>query len=190
MVGGYEDERGDAAKNSLSLLRALHDDPRRVEVRHFCVGPYNTRQTMAHELRVGPGGALGPKTAVLKGFSDSAFFFLTCHACLLSCQALKQIVVCRHRAGPEVPDALSRHLRLGAVLRLRPPDQRQAAGAPRWDPARHRGAPQDGRVHLQAQVAQEQGQGGEIGTVLRESLSVLLAVVACCLLCSDTNSVW
>ena len=28
VFGGYEDERGDAAKNSMSLLRALHDDPR------------------------------------------------------------------------------------------------------------------------------------------------------------------
>lgn len=43
VVGGYEDERGDAAKNSLSLLHALHDDPRTVELRHFCVGPYNTQ---------------------------------------------------------------------------------------------------------------------------------------------------
>ena len=42
VFGGYEDERGDAAKNSMSLLRALHDDPRALELRHFCVGPYNT----------------------------------------------------------------------------------------------------------------------------------------------------
>ena len=28
VFGGYEDERGDAAKNSMSLLRALYDDPR------------------------------------------------------------------------------------------------------------------------------------------------------------------
>ena len=28
VFGGYEDERGDAAKNSMSLLRVLHDDPR------------------------------------------------------------------------------------------------------------------------------------------------------------------
>ena len=43
VVGGYEDERGDASKNSLSLLTALHEDPRLMELRHFCVGPYNTR---------------------------------------------------------------------------------------------------------------------------------------------------
>ena len=42
VFGGYEDERGDAAKNSMSLLRALHDDSRALELRHFCVGPYNT----------------------------------------------------------------------------------------------------------------------------------------------------
>ncbi len=42
VFGGYEDERGDAAKNSMSLLHALHADPRTLELRHFCVGQYNT----------------------------------------------------------------------------------------------------------------------------------------------------
>jgi hypothetical protein len=42
VFGGYEDDRGDAAKNSMSLLRALQDDPRTMELRYFCVGPYNT----------------------------------------------------------------------------------------------------------------------------------------------------
>ena len=85
VVGGYEDERGDAAKaekpfcfsqyfsqkiiahfqNSMSLLRALHEEPRLVEVRHFCVGPYNTRDTEPGERN--GGGAVGPKTAILKG---------------------------------------------------------------------------------------------------------------------------
>jgi hypothetical protein len=42
VIGGYTDERGDAAKNSLTLLRTLHEDPRVMELRHFCVGAYNT----------------------------------------------------------------------------------------------------------------------------------------------------
>jgi len=42
VFGGYTDERGDAAKNSMSLLSALHESDRVVEVVHFCVGPYNT----------------------------------------------------------------------------------------------------------------------------------------------------
>eukprot|EP00095_Tigriopus_kingsejongensis_P011842 maker-scaffold1129_size60621-snap-gene-0.12 protein:Tk11842 transcript:maker-scaffold1129_size60621-snap-gene-0.12-mRNA-1 annotation:"n-terminal asparagine amidohydrolase" len=67
ITGGYEDERGDAAKNSMSLLRALHEDARLVELRHFCVGPYNT--TAASEEKVGPHLRLGPKTAILKGMA-------------------------------------------------------------------------------------------------------------------------
>ena len=70
VVGGYEDERGDAAKNSLSLLRALHDDPRLLEVRHFCVGAYNTRDVLPGEEmgdHVNRQVPLGPKTAILKG---------------------------------------------------------------------------------------------------------------------------
>merc|ERR1719348_2133766 len=42
VFGGYTDERGDAAKNSMSLLSALQDSERTVELVHFCVGPYNT----------------------------------------------------------------------------------------------------------------------------------------------------
>ena len=51
VFGGYEDERGDAAKNSMSLLRALHDDARTLELRHFCVGPYNTVDADAETRR-------------------------------------------------------------------------------------------------------------------------------------------
>ena len=43
VFGGYQDARGDAAKNSLSLLNALQDDPRLLELKHFCVGRYNTK---------------------------------------------------------------------------------------------------------------------------------------------------
>jgi len=42
VFGGYTDERGEAAKNSMALLTALHESERLVEVVHFCVGPYNT----------------------------------------------------------------------------------------------------------------------------------------------------
>ena len=58
VFGGYTDERGEAAKNSLALLNALHESDRILEVCrrfipnfiiqttvqmvHFCVGPYNT----------------------------------------------------------------------------------------------------------------------------------------------------
>ena len=42
VFGGYQDVRGDAARNSLSLLNALQDDPRLMELKHFCVGRYNT----------------------------------------------------------------------------------------------------------------------------------------------------
>jgi len=44
VFGGYTDERGDAARNSMSLLGALHDSDRTMEIVHFCVGPYNTRK--------------------------------------------------------------------------------------------------------------------------------------------------
>ena len=33
VFGGYMDERGDAARNSLALLQALHDQERELEVR-------------------------------------------------------------------------------------------------------------------------------------------------------------
>lgn len=44
VFGGYTDERGDAERNSMSLLGALHDSDRTLEVVHFCVGPYNTKK--------------------------------------------------------------------------------------------------------------------------------------------------
>lgn len=44
VFGGYTDERGDAARNSMSLLSALHESDRLLEMVHFCVGPYNTCQ--------------------------------------------------------------------------------------------------------------------------------------------------
>jgi len=44
VFGGYTDERGDAARNSMSLLEALHDQERTLELVEFCVGPYNTRK--------------------------------------------------------------------------------------------------------------------------------------------------
>ena len=46
VVGGYTDVRGDAAKNSLSLLDALHQHWAYLNLVHFCVGKYNT-QVMA-----------------------------------------------------------------------------------------------------------------------------------------------
>jgi len=42
VFGGYTDERGDAAKNSMSLLGGLYESDRTLEVVHFCVGPFNT----------------------------------------------------------------------------------------------------------------------------------------------------
>merc|ERR1712192_348018 len=42
VFGGYTDERGDAARNSMSLLEALHGQERTLELVEFCVGPYNT----------------------------------------------------------------------------------------------------------------------------------------------------
>jgi len=42
VFGGYTDERGEAIKNSMSLLQALHASDRLVEIVHFCVGPFNT----------------------------------------------------------------------------------------------------------------------------------------------------
>ena len=43
VFGGYQDTRGDAARNSLSILNALHEDERLLELKHFCVGRYNTQ---------------------------------------------------------------------------------------------------------------------------------------------------
>jgi len=56
VFGGYTDERGDARRNSLSLLKALYDESRVVEIVHFCVGPYNTTV-----------GEDGKNTAILVG---------------------------------------------------------------------------------------------------------------------------
>jgi len=42
VFGGYTDERGEAAKNSMALLNALYEADRLLEIVHFCVGPYNT----------------------------------------------------------------------------------------------------------------------------------------------------
>jgi len=42
VFGGYTDQRGDAAKNSMSLLAALQESERTLELVHFCVGPFNT----------------------------------------------------------------------------------------------------------------------------------------------------
>uniref|UniRef100_A0A0K2VDT6 Protein Nterminal asparagine amidohydrolaselike [Xiphosphorus maculatus] n=1 Tax=Lepeophtheirus salmonis TaxID=72036 RepID=A0A0K2VDT6_LEPSM len=55
IVGGYTDIRGDAAKNSMSLLRAIQQVPTILNLIHFCVGPYNT--TVDN----------GSTTAILKG---------------------------------------------------------------------------------------------------------------------------
>jgi len=44
VFGGYSDERGDAARNSMSLLGALHESETTMELVHFCVGPYNTKK--------------------------------------------------------------------------------------------------------------------------------------------------
>lgn len=43
VVGGYTDVRGDAEKNSLSLLSALHHHRVKLYLKHFCVGRYNTQ---------------------------------------------------------------------------------------------------------------------------------------------------
>jgi hypothetical protein len=59
VVGGYTDVRGDAAKNSLSLLRSLHDHWCVLNLKHFCVGKYNT--TTREED--------GCNTAILRGIS-------------------------------------------------------------------------------------------------------------------------
>lgn len=59
VVGGYIDARGDAAKNSLSLLQALHEEPRIVELLHYCVGEYNTMEDPS----------TGQNTAILKGIA-------------------------------------------------------------------------------------------------------------------------
>ncbi len=69
MVGGYEDARGDAAKNSMSLLKALHQEERLLELRHFCVGAYNTKyeEEVNQEFQGDGVVKLGPKTAILRG---------------------------------------------------------------------------------------------------------------------------
>ena len=63
VIGGYIDERGDAARNSLTLLRSLFDEPRVMELRHFCVGTYNT-------VNADKGYKYGtPTMAILKGIA-------------------------------------------------------------------------------------------------------------------------
>ena len=65
VVGGYSDARGDAAKNSISLLRALHEDPRLLELKHFCVGRFNTKPVEAKNQTV----LQTETTAILKGIA-------------------------------------------------------------------------------------------------------------------------
>jgi len=59
VVGGYTDVRGDAAKNSLSLLDALHQHWAYLNLVHFCVGKYNTQ----------PNENEGHNEAILKGIA-------------------------------------------------------------------------------------------------------------------------
>ena len=59
VVGGYTDVRGDAAKNSLSLLKSLHEHWSYLNLKHFCVGKYNTQKSEA----------TGTNEAVLKGIA-------------------------------------------------------------------------------------------------------------------------
>ena len=47
VVGGYTDVRGDAAKNSLSLLNSLHQHWAYLNLVHFCVGKYNTQANLS-----------------------------------------------------------------------------------------------------------------------------------------------
>lgn len=58
VYGGYTDIRGDAAKNSLSLLKSLYSHWCVLHLKHFCVGKYNT---MLDEY--------GNNTAILKGIA-------------------------------------------------------------------------------------------------------------------------
>ena len=58
VVGGYTDVRGDAARNSLSLLKSLHEHWCGLDLNHFCVGKYNTEQ-----------GEDGSNVAILKGIA-------------------------------------------------------------------------------------------------------------------------
>jgi len=44
VFGGYSDPRGDASKNSMSLLSAFQDVDTTLEIVHFCVGKYNTKK--------------------------------------------------------------------------------------------------------------------------------------------------
>ena len=63
VIGGYVDERGDAAKNSLTLMRTLHEEECVMELRHFCVGAYNT-------VDAEQGYKYGtPTMAILKGIA-------------------------------------------------------------------------------------------------------------------------
>lgn len=64
VVGGYTDARGDAAKNSLSLLHALQDDKRLLELKHFCVGKFNTT-----DAEKGDNLLSTDTTAIIKGIA-------------------------------------------------------------------------------------------------------------------------
>ena len=64
VFGGYQDTRGDAARNSLSILNALHDDERLMELKHFCVGRYNTQAVGRHNNLLST-----ETTAILKGIA-------------------------------------------------------------------------------------------------------------------------
>ena len=64
VFGGYQDTRGDAAKNSLSLLNALQDDARLMELKHFCVGRYNTKPESKEKNILST-----ESTAILKGIA-------------------------------------------------------------------------------------------------------------------------
>ena len=64
VFGGYQDTRGDAARNSLSILNTLQDDPRLLELKHFCVGKYNTQSAKNQNNILST-----ETTAILKGIA-------------------------------------------------------------------------------------------------------------------------
>jgi hypothetical protein len=66
VFGGYQDTRGDAARNSLSLLNVLQDDERLMELKHFCVGRYNTKPENKQKNILFPQP---DSTAILKGIA-------------------------------------------------------------------------------------------------------------------------
>ena len=58
VFGGYSDARGDAAKNSMSLLNAIQEVGVTLALVHFCVGRFNTTTTKDNK-----------STAILKGIA-------------------------------------------------------------------------------------------------------------------------